>query len=149
MALPFKTVEGSCFCHILLWATARDWQIQLRCMWKRIYRTLLRYVETLRCTAFMLSIIYKRTEGWERVTYAVWYRERAADSVLYITDHGVAVGVLPRVSLCYLNTMLLCFAEQDPEPNEIWGRRLFRDTHTVPSGGGMLSFYGLKIRRRK
>ena len=57
---------------------------------------------------------------------------------------GSAVGVLPRVSLCYLNTMLLCFSEQDPEPNKFWGRRLFRDTHTVPSADGMLCFMGWK-----
>lgn len=29
------------------------------------------------------------------------------------------------VSLCYLNTMLLCFSAQKSEPNKFWGRRLF------------------------
>lgn len=70
-----------------------------------------------------------------------WFRSVHFWSWLY---QGSAVGVLPRMSLCYLNTMLLCFSEEESEPNKFWGRRLFRDTHTVPSADGMLCFMSWK-----
>lgn len=47
----------------------------------------------------------------------------AADCVLCISDGGCtggsAVGVLPRVSLCYLNTMLLCFCRAGEATSQI------------------------------
>lgn len=59
-----------------------------------------------------------------------------------------AVGVLPGVSLCYLNTMSLCLSEPAPRAKIHFegGRRLFRDTHSMPSADTTLRFYDWKIR---